>query len=158
MSSGLHHTAFACRDIEATNRFYSEVLGLTLVHTEVARLKDGYMKHLFYDLGDGNCMAFFYLQNAGEPEEFDTAISTGLGLPIWVNHVALRSTAEQVEEVRGRAAERGIKPTMELDHGWSDSFYLTDPNGILVELCVDTPGFVPDPEKALRILNEPVEN
>lgn len=153
----LHHFAFACRDLEATHEFYTEIMGFPLVHAEVSRVKNGYLKHVFYDLGDGSCIAFFYLHNAGEPAEYDTAISTGLGLPLWVNHVALRGTPELVEGVRSRLAARGKAADMELDHGWSKSFYVTDPNGILMEYCVDDPGFVPDPDEALRVMREPVD-
>lgn len=153
----LHHFAFACRDLEATHEFYSDIMGFPLVHAEVSTMKNGgYLKHVFYDLGDGSCIAFFYLHNVGEPETYDTAISTGLGLPLWVNHVALRGTREKVDEVRARLVARGREAEMELDHGWSKSFYLTDPNGILMEFCVDDPGFVVDEAEALRIMRAPV--
>ena len=46
----------------------------------------------------------------------------------------------------------GIEPLMELDHGWCHSLYYLDPNGIMVELCRDTPGFAPDPEGARALL------
>jgi len=150
----LHHVALACRDLEATHHFYEEVLGFPLVHTEMDRgPRGGWIKHVFYDLGDGSCMAFFDLHGVGEPEGFETAISTGLGLPIWVNHLAVRADDGRVSEVKARAAAEGIEPTMELDHGWCRSVYFTDPNGVLVELCVDSPGFEPDPEEAHRLLH-----
>jgi catechol 2,3-dioxygenase-like lactoylglutathione lyase family enzyme len=152
----LHHVAFACKDLEATHEFYSGLLGLPLVHTEVQMVGDGYLKHIFYDLGDGSCIAFFYLQNAGEPAELDTAISTGLGLPIWVNHIALRAEQPAIDAVRARMEERGLKLHMKLNHGWAKSTYLIDPNGIMVELCKDDPGFVPDETEALRVLRTPV--
>jgi hypothetical protein len=41
---------------------------------------------------------------------------------------------------------------MDVDHGWCSSLYYVDPNGIMVELCRDTPGFVPDPAGAKRLL------
>jgi catechol 2,3-dioxygenase-like lactoylglutathione lyase family enzyme len=153
----LHHLAFACKDVEATHAFYTEIMGFPLVHAEVSKLRGGYLKHIFYDIGDGSCIAFFLLHNVGEPAEYDTAISTGLGLPAWVNHVALRGTPERVEEVRARLAAQGRTADLEIDHGWSKSFYVSDPNGILVELCVDDPGFVPDEAEALRIMREPVD-
>ena len=34
-----------------------------------------------------------------------------------------------------------------------DSTYVTDPNGISFEFCVDTPGFVPDRQRALELLD-----
>lgn len=149
----LHHIALACRDPHATYRFYDGLLGFPLVYAEMDRGSDGgWFKHLFFDLGDGSCLAFFDLHGMGETEGYGTAISTGLGLPFWVNHVAVRADAERVAEVRARLDGAGIEAEMELDHGWCQSLYVTDPNGILVELTVDTPGFRPDPEGARRIL------
>ena len=152
----LHHVAFACKDLEATHHFYAEVLGFPLVHAEIAEQGDGYLKHVFYDLGDGSCIAFFHLNRVGEPEEYDTAISTGLGLPIWVNHVAIRADHARVDDVNARLKQHGLERLMRLDHGWSKSTYLVDPNGIMVEFCVDDPGFEPDPAEALRVLRQPV--
>jgi catechol-2,3-dioxygenase len=60
--------------------------------------------------------------------------------------------------VRARLAAQARKPALELGHGWSKSFYVTDPNGILIEFCVDNPGFTPDPAEALRLLREPVSD
>ena len=50
-------------------------------------------------------------------------------------------------------AAEGIEPAMEQDHGWCHSLYYLDPNGIMVELCRDTPGFDPDPAEAHRLLS-----
>ncbi len=149
---GLHHLALVCKDVAATHRFYGELLGLKLVYTETTMLRGGHLRHFFYDLGDGSCIAFFDLHGVGEPDEFESAISTGLGLPAWVNHVALRSTPERTEEVTARFGAAGEEPAMVIDHGWCHSTYFADPNGNLVELCVDAPGFVPDPAEAKRRL------
>lgn len=149
---GLHHLALVCKDVAATHRFYGELLGLPLVYAESGSMRGGHLRHFFYDLGDGSCIAFFDLHGVGEPEEFDSAISTGLGLPAWVNHVALRSTPEHSAEVRARFGAAGIEPAMVLDHGWCHSTYYADPNGNLVELCVDAPGFVADPAEAERLM------
>ncbi len=149
---GLHHIALVCKDVAATHRFYQDLIGLELVYAESSNVRSGYLRHFFYDLGDGSCIAFFDLHGVGEPEHFDTAISTGLGLPAWVNHIALRSTVERTEAVTKRFADVGEEPVMVIDHGWCRSSYFQDPNGNLVELCVDAPGFTPDPAAAERIL------
>lgn len=151
---GLHHLALVCKDVEATHRFYGELLGLELIYTERTDMRTGYLRHFFYDIGDGSCIAFFDLHDVGEPEEFDTAISTGLGLPAWVNHVALRSNTEHSQAVTERFSAAGIDPALVLDHGWCNSTYFKDPNGNLVELCVDAPGFQADPVEAERLLLE----
>ena len=69
--------------------------------------------------------------------------------------------AQFVAELAGRARNVDIlvnnagilkyEPLMEVDHGWCHSLYYLDPNGIMVEFCRDTPGFVPDPESARKL-------
>ncbi len=151
MPPALHHVAFACRDLDATHRFYQELLGFPLVCTEVTRRGPAWLKHVFYDLGDGSAIAFFDLHGVGEPTPLATAISTDLGLPIWVNHLAVRVDAERQAALRARLEAGGYKATLDIDHGWCHSVYFTDPNGILVELCRDTPGMPTDRAEAERL-------
>lgn len=150
MRPALHHVAFACRDLDATHRFYQELLGFPLVNTEVQRHGSSWLKHVFYDLGDGSAIAFFDLHGCGEPTPLATAISTDLGLPIWVNHVAFRVDAERQAALRTRLEAGGHPVTVDIDHGWCRSLYFTDPNGILVELCCDTTGLPVDQAEAER--------
>lgn len=149
---GFHHVAYACRDLEATTRFYEDLMGFPLVHTEVAEVEGGFFRHTFHDIGGGSCIAFFDVHGVGEKEGWSSRVSTGNGLPLWVNHVAFAATSDQQEAVRSRMAEAGIAPLMEIDHGWCHSLYYLDPNGIMVELCRDTPGFEPEPERARSLL------
>ena len=151
---GFHHVAYACRDIDATHQFYEELMGFQLVHTEVVEFEEGgFFRHTFYDTGDGSCLAFFDLHGVGEKQDWDSAISTGNGLPVWVNHVAFSATEEKQNEVKERMELAGVKPLMEVDHGWCHSLYYVDPNGIMVEFCRDTPGIEPDYEKAKSLLH-----
>ena len=152
-SQGVHHVAYACRDIEETHHFYVDLMGMPLVHTEVKEMETGFFRHVFYDTGDGTCLAFFDLHGVGEKDGWSSAISKGNGLPVWVNHVAFRATSEQQEAVRERMTAAGVDPLMEIDHGWCHSLYYLDPNGIMVEMCRDTPGFEPDPEGARKLFN-----
>lgn len=160
----LHHVAYATKDVEATTRFYEELMGFPLVHTEITVNGDSWLRHIFFDIGpdpDGHheAIAFFQIHQVGEKEDYTTDVSDGVGLPVWVNHCAFRATAEQQEEVRGRMDAAGIKPLMDIDHGWCHSLYYLDPNGIMVELCRDTPGFSPNPPEAKRLLTaNPYEN
>ena len=142
--TGMHHVAYACRDIDATNHFYTELMGMPLVHTEVKTLESGFFRHVFYDTGDGSCIAFFDVHGIGEKPNWSSAISTGNGLPVWVNHIAFAADVDRQEAARARFEAAGIKPLMEIDHGWCHSLYYVDPNGIMVEFCRDTPGFEPD--------------
>lgn len=153
----LHHVAYATRDVEATTHFYENLMGFPLVHTEVQAMGDSWLRHVFYDIGPDEhgateCIAFFQFDKVGEQPDWTTDVADGVGLPFWVNHCAFRATAEQQEAVRARMAADGIEPAMEQDHGWCHSLYYLDPNGIMVELCRDTPGFEPNPGEAHRLL------
>jgi catechol 2,3-dioxygenase-like lactoylglutathione lyase family enzyme len=145
-----HHVAYATRDVEATTRFY-DLMGFPLVYTEVQTRGDSFVRHVFYDTGNGECLAFFQIEGVGESPGYSTDVSSSVGLPFWVNHAAFQATAEQQEAVRARMTAAGIEPAMEHDHGWCHSLYYIDPNGIMVELCRDTPGFTEDREEAQRL-------
>ena len=69
-TTGLHHVAYACKNGEETRHFYEDVLGFPLVHTEVTRIPDteSWFRHLFFDLGDGSCIAFFEMNKMGEKD------------------------------------------------------------------------------------------
>lgn len=151
-----HHVAIASRDIKATHAFYTGPMGFRLVKVQVGPAGErGFAKHLFYDTGNGELMAFWDLQDPDLPPDWSPAIATGLGLPVWTNHVAFHAAdVDELARRRERWLEHGVD-VMEVDHGWCHSVYARDPNGILVEFCATTdPGFA-DPEEALRLLDDP---
>jgi catechol 2,3-dioxygenase-like lactoylglutathione lyase family enzyme len=154
----LHHVAYATRDVEATTHFYEDLMGFPLVHTELqAHGESSWVRHVFYDIGPDphghhEAIAFFEFEGIGEQPNWTPDLSDGVGLPVWVNHCAFRATAEQQEAVRARMTAAGIEPLMEIDHDWCHSLYYVDPNGIMVELCRDTPGFTANPAEAHRLL------
>lgn len=155
--TAMHHIGLVCQDLQSTHHFYEDLLGFPLIYAEMTTSEDkrSWLKHAFYDLGDGSCIAFFELHDVGEPDELRTDISTGLGLPDWANHIAIRSTPERVAEARARLDAAGVAVEHEMDHDWCASVYVKDPNGILIELTVDTPGFQPDRDEALRVISAP---
>ena len=160
VSKSLHHVAFATRDPEATYQFYTKKLGMPLIHTENHLQEEGFLRHFFFDLGDGGCLAFFQIQDVGEQKDYRTAISLGSGLPIWVNHIAFRlDTEDELREMEEQLKERGVEGLWEIDHGWCRSVYTVDPNGIMVEFCVTTKPeqFAQSEEEALRLLRLPKE-
>ncbi|MDG2335398.1 MAG: VOC family protein [Myxococcota bacterium] len=157
-SKSLHHVAYATRDPEATYVFYSEKLGMPLVHTENHAQGEGYFRHFFFDLGNGDHLAFFQIEDVGEKDDYSTAISVAAGLPVWVNHLAFRlDTEAELEAMVTQLHTRGIDQMQEVDHGWCRSVYLLDPNGIMVEFCVttDLEAFTQTEEEALALLRLP---
>lgn len=135
---GFHHLALATRDVRANHEFYAEVLGFELVKAVVAPTPSGkgFAKHLFYDTGGNGLIAFWDLHDPTLPDEFDTAVSTGLGLPEWVNHLAFDATLDELAERRDAWVAAG-HDVAEIDHGFCRSVYAMDPNGVLVEFCAD---------------------
>ena len=130
----IHHLALATRDTEATHRFYTQAMGFRLAKVVAGETEHGWSKHIFYDTGNGGFIAFWELHDTSVVE-YSTEISTGMGLPVWVNHLAF--TAHSLDDLAA-AKERWLTcgvTVMEVDHDWCRSIYTTDPNGVLVEWC-----------------------
>ena len=148
-----HHTALATRDLPATHRFYTEAMGFTLAKVVIGPTEQpgGWARHVFYDTGgDGGLMAFWEL-NDDTLGDYPTAISTGVGLPPWVNHLAFAANVDDLAAKRDRWLDCGID-VVEVDHGFCRSIYATDPNGILVEWCADTRPLNDDDRRAAEEL------
>lgn len=137
-----HHLALATADTRATDRFYREVMGFELKKVEVGPTPDGgWSRHFFYDTGDGSMIAFWELHDDTIPADAPTAISTGLGFPTWVNHVAFRAgSRKDLDAHRIRWVANGYD-VLEVDHEWCISVYTNDPNGTMVEFCYSTREF-----------------
>ena len=129
----LHHHAYVTTDQEATRRFYEEIVGLPLVATW-AEVADGQEYcHTFFELADGGALAFFqfadekYSEQSAPPAPFSP-----------YRHVALLVDSGSQDEIRERAEAADVD-TMTLDHGYCRSLYMSDPNGLILELTVDHP-------------------
>jgi catechol 2,3-dioxygenase-like lactoylglutathione lyase family enzyme len=134
-----HHVAIATRDLEASHRFYTEAMGFDLVHVDVIPfLEDGWARHLFYDTGNGELLALWDLHDDGVLGDYDPAISTGLGLPNFVNHIAFGAAdLDDLEARTDRLVAHG-HDVARIDHGWCVSIYADDPSGVMVEFCTTT--------------------
>ena len=134
---GLHHFAYRCRDAEETRRFYEDILGLPLVHV----VKEAFVPstgektpfaHVFFELKDGSCIAFFDLGDNVKPEPSPNT-------PPWVNHLALKvPSVQDVETMKARLEANGISVVGITDHGFVKSIYFFDPNGIRLEFTAET--------------------
>lgn len=158
----VHHIALATRDMAATHRFYTEVMGFRLVKALCTpwpgTQAGGWAKHVFYATNDGpdaGLIAFWELHEPSVEGSFRGDISTGLGLPQWVNHLAFSvQSEEELAAKRARWVEHGLTVT-EMDHDFCRSIYTMDPNGTMVEFSLTMRAFTAEEaEAAERLLHE----
>lgn len=134
--SRMHHHAYVSRDLEATRRFYEDVIGLPLVATWCENEFDQNYCHAFFELEDGSALAFFQFE---EPEVTERHAALASTSPF--DHIALAATDALQAEVADRAKRAGLE-TAVIDHGYCRSLYVRDPDGLTVELAVDHPDAV----------------
>jgi catechol 2,3-dioxygenase-like lactoylglutathione lyase family enzyme len=140
LPSRLHHNAYVTRDLEATRKFYEDIIGLPLVATwcEIDELfgSERVYCHLFFALGDGSALAFFKFANSGDQEQFGPKMPES---PF--HHIALNVDKETQQGIEQRLKTAGYKEpqTYVLEHGYCRSVYVTDPNGLIVEFTLDHP-------------------
>ena len=126
---GINHLALVTNDMDATVRFYHGVLGARLVAT----IGTASFKHYFFEVGEGNTVAFF------EYGDFDLPrFAKPAGIPdrraSQFDHLSLNLPDERaLESLRARLKERGCEVTDVVDHGMVRSIYFTDNNGIALE-------------------------
>ena len=136
--SRLHHNAHVTTDMEATRKFYEEIIGFPLVatwceKTELFGRERTYM-HCFFDIGDGECLAFFQFANEDDQQEF------GPELPLsGFRHLAMKVDRETQDGILQRLEDAGYgEPGMYiLNHGYCYSLYVYDPASLLIEFTVD---------------------
>ena len=140
LPSRLHHNAYVTRDMEATRHFYEDVLGFPLLATwcEADELFGALRTycHCFFGIGDGGALAFFQFADPKDQAQFGPAMPFS---PF--HHIALTVDAATQAEIEQRIAGAGFKEpqTFVLEHGYCRSVYVTDPNGMIVELTRDAP-------------------
>jgi catechol 2,3-dioxygenase-like lactoylglutathione lyase family enzyme len=124
---GLHHTALISSDVEATIRFYQEVLGFPLTELIENRDYPG-SSHFFFDIGNGNLLAFFDFPglDVGPYAE----VLGGL------HHMAISVDPERWQELVARLEAAGVPH--EVHSGVS--VYFRDPDGARIELIADPLG------------------
>ena len=106
---GVNHIALVCKDMARTVEFYRDVLGMPL--TKTIDLPNNMGQHFFFDIGNGDSLAFFWFPNARDGVPGVSAPSTlpgqgGLASAHGsMNHLAFDVPAEQSAL---RAAERVV--------------------------------------------------
>src|SRR5260370_9451276 len=73
---GINHLALVCKDMARTVDFYTNVLGMPLIKT--IELPNGMGQHFFFDLGNGDSLAFFWFPNPPEPPPGSASAAPGM--------------------------------------------------------------------------------
>jgi len=137
-TGGVHHLALVCKDAGKTHDFYTKVMRMTLTCAiHVPPFKEEDAMHLFYDMGNGNQLAFFWFKDAPEPvvgqahpANVATVNATGS-----MHHLAFSvDTEEELLEFREHIKSCGLQVTPVIDHDFCRSIYFTDPDGMQLEI------------------------
>ena len=124
---GIHHTALVCRDVRTTVEWYQNVAGFPVTVLFENRDLAG-STHFFFDVGNGNHLAFFDLPGV-DPGAYAEVLG---GL----HHLAISVPEPQWREIRARLDERGIDY---FQHSGT-SIYTQDPDGARIEFIHDPLG------------------
>jgi catechol 2,3-dioxygenase-like lactoylglutathione lyase family enzyme len=150
---GINHLALVCRDMQRTVEFYSDVLGMPLIKTIELPFNMG--QHFFFDIGNGDALAFFWFPDAPDPAPGIAAprtlptggeLTTAIGS---MNHVAFDVPADKIDAYLDKLRSKGIDAADILNHDDSEmgatkdvhegtfvrSIYFFDPDGILLEFA-----------------------
>jgi catechol 2,3-dioxygenase-like lactoylglutathione lyase family enzyme len=135
---GFSHIGLSTLDLDKTRAFYEGVLGFKPVVADTINVKEGgHLRHIFFDIGRDQLVAF--LEPNGVPDvpvKYDTGINHGLGVPAGFYHFAFEAgSAAALAEKRDELRTKGVEVTDIVDHGWAQSIYFKDPNGLSLEYC-----------------------
>jgi catechol 2,3-dioxygenase-like lactoylglutathione lyase family enzyme len=126
---GVNHLALVTPDMDTTVRFWHGVLGARLVAT----IGTPAFRHYFFEIGEGNTVAFF--EYTGQHLE-SYAKPAGVPYPkaAQFDHLSLNLPDEEaLLRLRDRLKSHGCEVTDVVDHGFIRSIYFTDPSGMALE-------------------------
>jgi glyoxalase family protein len=139
----MHHITAIGSDAARTEAFFTDLLGMRLVKRTL-NFDNPDSPHLYFGVGDGapgSIVTYFAYPHgamrsarvgAGLTHHFALAVPDEDALVAWRDH--LRSRGVRVTDIRDRAYFRSI--------------YFQDPDGLLIEIASDTPGFTVDETRA----------
>ena len=135
----MHHITAIGSDAGQTEHFFTGILGMRLVKRTV-NFDDPSSPHCYFGVGDGapgTIITYFaYPQGTMRP------VRMGAGL---THHFALSvSNEDALADWRDLLNASGVPTTEIRDRAYFRSIYFHDPDGHIIEIATDTPGFTTD--------------
>ena len=133
--TGINHLALATADMDATIRFWRDLLGMRLV---AGLGRPGY-RHYFLELSGTDMLAFFEWPNVTPIEPKDHGVP--VAGPFAFDHVSIGvRDRNDLWDIRDRLEAAGFWVSELIDHGFILSVYSFDPNNIAIEFSCPVPG------------------
>ncbi len=136
---GMHHISAISSDIERTNAFYSDVLGMRRVKM-TSNFDDPTSAHWYWGVGDGQPGTLItYFERKPDKARY---VQMGVGQ---THHFAFAVPDEATQlEWRAKLMKAGYRVSPVMDRIYFKSIYSNDPDGHIVELATVGPGFAVD--------------
>lgn len=134
---GIHHITLVCADAQRTVDFYTRVLGQRLVKQTV-NFDDPASYHLYFGDETGSAgSAITFFEWSGAPRG-----QWGIG---GTHHFALRvADYDGLLKWKRRLTDLGLKVDGPLDRHYFTSIYFKDPDGVIIEIATEGPGWTVD--------------
>ena len=126
--TGINHLAMVTGDMDATIRFWRDLLGMRLV----AGLGGPGYRHYFFEISPHDMIAFFEWPGAQPVPEKDHGVP--VAGPCVFDHVSFEvESDDDLWELRDKLEAAGIWVSEPIDHGFIHSIYTFDPNNMPIE-------------------------
>lgn len=128
----LAHLGIFVTNVEAMERFYTEVFGLLVTDRGVGKV---FRNTLVFLSGAADQHHQLVLSSGKDPNTPSTVMQLSFKVP----------TLDALRLRKRMAEERGADGVMPLNHGNAWSVYFNDPEGNRIEIYLDTPFHTPQP-------------
>lgn len=135
---GIHHISAITDDLDRNGAFYEEALGLSLVKRTVNQ-DDGKTRHFFWARYDEGIVAPHSSMTLFDWANTTVRARPGAGQ---THHIAFRAAdAEEQARWRDHLLGMGVGVSEIKDRTYFESIYFRAPDGLLLEIATDGPGF-----------------
>jgi glyoxalase family protein len=144
---GIHHISGITDDVQRAHDFYEAALGLKLVKKTLNQ-DDAQTPHWFWARYDGQSVGEHSALTLFEWRGSERLARPGAGQ---THHIAFRAQDEEEQEAwRDHLLSMGVPVSPVMDRTYFRSIYFRAPDGLLLEIATDGPGFdVDEPKEAL---------